>query len=466
MTRNMGYILLAALAAIVALVSGTISGGFGGFGGFGESSQSSESSESSDTSGGSDNMPKNQGSVARGFSGNWVGSWATAATATEPDVPDGHPDKSIRNVVHTSVGGTAARIQLSNRFGTEPLTITHATLALAAAPSTPTATSGTMRRLTFGRQKSVTIPPGREVTSDPVRLQVPDAADLLVTTYSPEASGPVTYHPFARQTSYLARGDRAGETDGAAYTEQSPCWRYLIAVDVWSQETDGAVVVIGDSVTDGITSSPGTNRRWTDFLARRLRTERGAPRYSVLNQGISGNRVLTDGSRRSPDNGPSGLSRLEGDVLSRTGVKTVVIQLGINDITKPPQQTDPGALVAGLEQLAQRAQDRGLRVVAATLTPFGGYPKHSSQRETVRQRVNDRIRGSAAFDSVVDFDAALRDPARPDRLRTAYDSGDHLHPSDNGYRALAEAVNLRRLENPTRPEPKTRTGLHRPPSHG
>ncbi|UGY91645.1 SGNH/GDSL hydrolase family protein [Streptomyces gobiensis] len=431
MTRNMGYALLAGLAAVVVLVSGAIFIGFGG-------------EDAASTA-----LPKRPSPAAPASSGNWVGSWATSAAAAEPNTRYGYPDRSIRNVVHTSAGGTAARIQLSNLFGTRPLTVSHATLALAAAPSAPTAASGTMRRLTFGTQNSVTIPPGGMVTSDAVRLNVPHATDLLVTTYSPTASGPVTYHPFARQTSYLAEGDKAAEIDGASFTERSPYWRYLTGVDVWTHESDGAVVVLGDSITDGITSSPGANRRWTDFLAQRLRTERDAPRYSVLNQGISGNRILTDGSRYSPNNGPSGLSRLDRDVLSRTAVKTVVIQLGINDIIKRPRQTDPDLIVAGLEQLAQQAHHRGLRVIGSTLTPFGGHRAHSARLEAVRQQVNERIRSSEAFDAVVDFDAALRDPANPVRMRAPYDSGDHLHPSDNGYRAMAQAVDLRQLKAST-----------------
>ncbi|MBB1254425.1 SGNH/GDSL hydrolase family protein [Streptomyces alkaliterrae] len=423
-SRNAGYAFLAGFAAIVVLVSTAIFVGFGG----------RETPRRANGGG---------GQAAPASSGNWVGTWATAAAASEPDAPRGHPDTSIRNIVHTSVGGTAARVQLSNLFGDRPLTIDHATLALAAAPSAPAAAPGTMRRLTFGTQESVTIPPGGTVTSDAVRLTVPHSADLLVTTYSATRSGAVTYHPFARQTSYLASGDRAAETDGSAYTTQSPYWRYVTGVDVWTTETEGAVVVIGDSITDGITSSPGANRRWPDFLAERLRTERGAPAYSVLNSGISGNRVLVDGTARFAYNGPSALARMERDALSRTGVRTVVIQLGINDILKHPGPIDPAVIVHGLERLAAQAQSRGLRVVVGTLTPFAGHRKHTPEREAARQRVNERIRASEAFDGVVDFDAALRDPAAPERMRTAYDSGDNLHPGDNGFRAMAQAVDLR-----------------------
>ncbi|QHF98248.1 SGNH hydrolase [Streptomyces sp. NHF165] len=425
----MGYALLAGLAAIVVLVSTAIFIGVG-----------------SGDSGFDDGAPQARNSAAPASSGNWVGTWSASPAAAEPHTSDGFSNMSIRNVVHTSVGGTGARIQLSNLFGNRPLTVSHATIALAAAPSNPTAAAGTMRRLTFGNKPTVTIPAGGEVTSDSVRLNVPHAADLLITTYSPTPSGPVTYHPYARQTSYVAEGDRAEDTSGTAFNKQSPYWRYLSGVDVWSAETEGAVAVLGDSITDGITSSPGANRRWTDFLAERLRTERDAPRLSVLNGGISGNRVLVDGSKFSPNNGPSALGRMNRDVLSRTGVKSVIIEMGLNDIIKPPRQRDPQKIVKGLRDLVRQAHARGLKVVGSTLTPFGGHRGYTPRMDAVRQGVNEQIRSGKVFDAYVDFDAALRDPAHPERLLAAYDSGDHLHPSDNGYRAMAQALDLKMLK--------------------
>ncbi len=291
----------------------------------------------------------------------------------------------------------------------------------------------------------MTIPVGGHVTSDPVRLNVPAAADLLVTTYSPEPSGPVTYHPWARQTNFVADGDRTEDVAGAAYDRLSPYWRYLTGVDVWSDDVQGAVAVIGDSITDGITSSPGANRRWTDFLAERLRTERDAPHYSVLNSGISGNRILVDGARFSPNNGPSALHRMHR-VLTHAGVKAVIIELGINDILKRPHQTDPQAILAGLRQLTQLAHQQGIRVVGGTLMPAVGHAGWNARLEAVRRGVNQEIRSGTVFDAVVDFDAALRDPSHPGRLRKTYDSGGHLHPSDNGYRAMAQAVDLELLK--------------------
>ncbi|MFH9421109.1 SGNH/GDSL hydrolase family protein [Streptomyces sp. NPDC017529] len=426
MSSRVGPTLLAGLAALVVLVSAVVCLGSRGDG--------------TQDPAGRDPRP----------AGRWAGTWSAAATAAEPGSLDGYAGMSIRNVVHTSIGGTSARIQLSNLYGTRPLPVSHATLALAAAPGKAAAAAGTMRRLTFSGRPAVTVPAGGAVSSDPVTLDVPAAADLLVTTYSPSPSGPATYHPYARQDSYLARGDRAGDTTGAAYTEQTPSWRYLTGVDVRNAQAEGTVVAIGDSLTDGITSTTGANHRWTDFLAARLRTERGAPRYGVLNQGISGNRLLIDGSRYSPNNGPGVLSRLERDALSRTGVKAVIVEIGLNDLFKSPRQLDPEKLAEGMREIVRQARERGLRVIGSTLTPFGGHPAYQPELDTVRKALNAKIRAGQVYDQYADFDEALRDPGDPVRLRPAYDSGDHLHPSDAGYRAMADAIDLRQLKGAVR----------------
>ncbi|EST36878.1 hypothetical protein N566_15995 [Streptomycetaceae bacterium MP113-05] len=436
MTRNLGYALLAGLAALAVLVATAFFADFG---------QGTGVRDRGDT-------PAYGADGARTDSaGGWVGTWAAAPAAGEPGTRNGFADTSVRNIVHTSVGGTRTRIHLSNLFGEKPLTFTRATLALAAAPSSPTAKAGTMRQLTFDGRPSVTVPPGERATSDAVRLNLPSAADLLVTAYAPTTSGPVTFHNHARQTNYAGRGDLTGSVAGTDFTEQSPYWRWLTGVDVWTTEADGAVVVLGDSITDGITSSAGANHRWTDFLAERLRTEPDAPRYSVLNAGISGNRILTEGVDHSPNNGPSALHRLQRDALSRTGVEVLAVELGLNDILKYPQQLDADRIVTGLQELTRRAHAQGVRVVGGTLTPSGGHRGYEPREEAVRQAVNERIRSGDVFDAVVDFDAALRDPANPQRLRSVFDSGDHLHPSDNGYRAMAYAVALAALKGA--PEP-------------
>lgn len=357
--------------------------------------------------------------------------------------------RSVRNVVHASVGGTSARITLSNLYGQSPLTITHASIAVAYADNTPAADADTMRRLTFGGSPAVVIPAGRQVLSDAVRIVVPQGSDVLVTTYSPSSSGPVTYHPHARQISYVAQGDRTEDATGAGYTEQVPYWRYLTALDVLSNESDGTVVAFGDSLTDGITSTQGANHRWTDVLSQRLRTaiESGQdlPRYSVVNQGISGNQILADGLGRPADN-PSGLLRFSRDALDRTNVKVVVIDLGVNDILRNPQLADPDKILDGLRTLVREAHSRGIKVIGATLMPFQGHRGYTPAREAVRQQVNAEIRSGRVYDAVVDFDKALRDPYNPRRLRSDYDSGDHLHPSDKGYARMADVFDLEDLK--------------------
>lgn len=394
--------------------------------------------------------PHHGTAVAPASTGTWVGAWSTSPAGAEPGTEtDGMAGRSVRNVVHAGTGGTSARVTLSNLYGQSPLTITHATIAVAAADNTAAAAAETMRRLTFDGSTTVVIPAGGQTVSDAVRVTVPLGADVLVTTYSPTPSGPVTYHPHAQQVSYVAEGDHTEDATAAGYTEQTPYWRYLTALDVLSNESDGTVVALGDSITDGITSTVGANRRWTDVLGERLRTavESGAdlPRYSVVNQGISGNQVLADGLGRPADN-QSGLGRFGRDVLSRTNVKVVVIDLGVNDILRNPKLADPAKVTAGLRTLVRQAHARGLRVVGATLMPFQGHRGYTPAREAVRQQINAEIRSGRVYDAVVDFDKALRDPYDPRRLRSYYDSGDHLHPSDQGFRKMAEVFDLRELK--------------------
>ncbi|MBE1495270.1 lysophospholipase L1-like esterase [Amycolatopsis lexingtonensis] len=388
------------------------------------------------TTAGSANPESALPNLAQHSVGGWVGTWAAAPASAVANTPDGYPGFSIRNVVHTSAGGGRARVHLSNAFGAAPLTFGHVTLAVQS--DGPDAVPGTLRELTFGGAPGVVVPAGAEALSDPAELRVPADANLLVTTYVPTKSGPVTYHPAAAQTSYFTRaGDFAASESGVPYTEQTSVWHYVSGVDVQGG-AEASIVALGDSITDGVGSQTGANHRWPDYLADRLHG-----RFGVLNAGISANRLLLDVPGSGA--GQNALSRFDRDVLSVGGVRTLIVLEGINDIQQTPHQTDPDAITSAYRQLVAQAHARGIRVVGATLTPFKGWRVYDETLEATRQAVNAFIRTGGVFDAVADFDAAVRDPADPLTLLPAYDSGDHLHPGDAGYERMAAAVRLDRL---------------------
>ncbi|MGH8921988.1 MAG: SGNH/GDSL hydrolase family protein, partial [Actinomycetes bacterium] len=292
--------------------------------------------------------------------------------------------------------------------------------------------------LTFGGMSTVVVPAGAEVLSDPAPVRVPADADLLVTTFVPTPSGPVTYHPAAQQTSFFTRnGDFAAEESGASFTEQTTVWHYVSEVDVQGT-APGAVVTLGDSITDGVGSTPGADHRWPDYLSDRLHG-----RLGVLNAGISANRLLLDVPGSGA--GRNALARFADDVLSVGGVRTLIVLEGINDIQQDPHQTDPEMIISAQRQLVAQAKARGIRVIGATLTPFKGWKVYDETLERTREAVNTFIRTSGVYDGVADFDAAIRNPADPLAMLPAYDSGDHLHPGDAGYARMAAAVDLNRL---------------------
>jgi lysophospholipase L1-like esterase len=367
----------------------------------------------------------------------WVGTWAAAPSSAVPGTENGYPNYSLRNIVHVSAGGKEVRIRLSNAYGRTPVLFGQVTVALATGPDTPGAVPGSMRTLTFGGARSITAPPGADVISDGVALTVPADSDLLVSVYTPEPGGPVTHHGLAMQNSYFTReGNHTASESAAPFRERTGSWHYVSGVDVRSSTLRGSVVALGDSITDGANSTWGANLRWPDQLADRINTRMG-----VLNAGISGNRLLLDGEWA----GPNALSRLNRDVLTQSGVRSVIVFEGINDIQQTPHQTDPQKIIAALRQIAQRAHDRGLRVIGATITPFKGWYSYTEELEAVRQAVNAFIRSSTDFDAVVDFDQVIRDPADPQRIRPEYDEGDHLHPGDRGFEAMALAVRVATL---------------------
>ncbi|MEV7628237.1 SGNH/GDSL hydrolase family protein [Actinoplanes sp. NPDC089786] len=388
---------------------------------------------------------------------SWTTAWGTAPAAAVGGVQQGYAGFTIRNVVHTTVGGNKVRIHLSNRYGTKPVLFGHVTVAVSAHrggqwdgtidQSDGAAAPGTMREVLFGGSASFTVPAGADAISDPVALKVGADRDLLVSVWTPEPSGTVTYHPAAMQDSVFSRGpaDHAGDESAAAFGERTQVWHYLSGVDV--SGGPGTVVALGDSITDGVTSTFNANRRWTDYLARRL-ANGPQPDYGIANSGISGNRVLLDCGYPNwtiyQGCGESAQNRLPSDVLLRAGVRSVIIFEGVNDIQQDPHQTDPAKIIAGLEQITTQARDQGLRVVGATIMPFRGWSTWTPELEATRVAVNEWIRTTFAG-SLADFDATTRDPADPSRMLPAYDSGDHLHPNDAGDLAMARVVPLGRL---------------------
>ncbi|MFE6778981.1 GDSL-type esterase/lipase family protein [Streptomyces sp. NPDC057702] len=380
----------------------------------------------------------------------WSGTWAASTSGLPPVRPGEEPgggwrNRTLRLVVHTSLGGPRARIRLANTFAATPVDVAHASLAVREAGATAAAEPVP---LTFDGRPEARIAAGAQVFSDPVDLAVPPEADLLVSLHLPGAVTAAPVHAQANQRSYLSpadSGDHTGDRVGPAFTASLTTWPYLTGVDVAGGP--GSVVALGDSITDGERSTPGANRRWPDVLARRLLGRPTGPRYGVLGHGIAANRVVTDrypGDGVSADvGGVSAQHRLERDVLAQTGVRAVIVFEGVNDVRSG---TTTDAVTAGLRAIADRAHGRGLRVLAATLAPCEGFADCTPAVDARREAVNAFVRRHrGTFDAVLDFDAVLRDPDRPRRLLPGYDSGDHLHPNEAGLRALGDSVDLRLL---------------------
>lgn len=374
----------------------------------------------------------------------WVATWA-AAPAADTTV---FGDQTLRLVAKVTRGGDTVRIRLSNAFGREPLRIAAAGIGVQGLGASLVA--GTSRALRFGGGDAIAIPPGAVVVSDPVSLRMEAGSSLAVSLRLVRAAAPSTVHFFASQTSYAAPAAEVAGEDGNPFTTKLLSWPYLERIEVLASTPAPVVVAFGDSITDGFKSSLDANTRWPDVLARRLAL--AGKRMSVVNAGISGNRIWHDAPAEIARLGPNGLSRFDRDVLSVSGVTHVVVLLGINDIGLPGARNLPGEavtseqVIAGLQQFAERAHARGVKLIAGTLMPFDGSTTpgyYSAANEAKRQAVNAWIRGAnGVLDGVIDFDRATRDPAQPSRLQPAFDSGDHLHPNDAGYRAMGEAVDL------------------------
>jgi lysophospholipase L1-like esterase len=389
-----------------------------------------------------------------GFSGasHWVATWGASPAPQLPEdqMLNAHlefSDQTLREIIHTSIGGEMVRVRLSNIFGKQSLEMGAVHLAVRGKGSEIAVESD--RPLTFGGHTAVTIPPNAIVVSDAVKLSVQPDSDLAISIYVPNQALGSGIHYSAEQTSYITKGN---QVNAPSFPEPVPIksWIFLAGVDVEAPRAAAALMAFGDSITDGARSTPDMNRRWPNVLATRLLARKGHE-MGIVDAGIGGNRILHD-AQTNIGFGVNALARFDRDALDQPGVKYVVVMEGINDLghagsSAPVSETvSADDLIAGLQQLIKKAHDRGVKIYGATLTPFegtvfAGY--FSAEKELKRKALNEWIRTGNAFDGVIDFDMAVRDPAHPDRILPAYDSGDHLHPGDAGYKAMADSIDLK-----------------------
>lgn len=392
---------------------------------------------------------------ARGEAANWIATWAappvppSVATGPLPASPM-FKNQTIRQVVRISAGGNRVRIRFTNEYGTKPLVIGAARVALADQKGSPK--EGADKPLTFAGKTTAVIPEGAPLLSDPLDLPVMALSSLSISVYLPEDTGPCTCHDTGMQTAYVS--DTGDFTDKAFTPKQTmPARAFLSGVEVETTAPAKAIVVFGDSISDGMGSTVDANRRWPDLLAEKLAARDPAKAWGIVNQGISGNRVLNDGA------GQSALGRFDRDVLAVPGVAYVILFEGINDLgisfgdfngpmaerfksLQPAHKATAEAMIAGYRQLIDRAHAKGLKIYGATIAPYEGTGYYSTEGNAVRETINKWIRTSGAFDAVLDFDAVFRDPARPTQVADGLHAGDHLHGSDAGYAALAKSIDL------------------------
>ncbi|SDI09785.1 SGNH/GDSL hydrolase family protein [Paraburkholderia phenazinium] len=379
---------------------------------------------------------------------HWVDAWAASPDSAGPPLAA----STLRQVVRTSIGGAAVRIRLSNLYGSGPITL--GPVHIAAHASGSSIRPGTDHALTFGGKTTVTIAKGAEVLSDPAAFPVSALEELAVTLYVAPGAGATTTHLLGQQTAFIARGADAtaalslpdGKAAAKPNADPDDSRYFLTDVQVAATPQAHTLVALGDSITDGAGSTEDRNARWPDALAARLHADPAFATVAVVDAGIAGNRILHNGA--DPFLGPSALSRFERDAIDTSGVHWILLLEGINDIAAADVLKTPEAnvsaeqIIGGMKVLIARAHAKHLKIWGATLTPFAGAnaPFYTAAGEAKRAAVNRWIRTAGAFDAVVDFDQAVRDPAHPDRLLPAFDSGDHVHPNDAGYQAMAAAI--------------------------
>jgi lysophospholipase L1-like esterase len=383
---------------------------------------------------------------------HWVVTWGASPApqlADETQMRDAKlvfENQTLREIVHTSIGSNTVRVRLSNAYGKQTVEVGAAHIALRAKGSEIAA--GSDRALTFGGRPTVSIPPNALVLSDPVKLDIPATGDLAISIFLPKAATGAGIHYSAQQTSYIAPGN-VTDTASISNATTMTSWVFLTGVDVLAPESASAVVAFGDSITDGARSTVDANHRWPDILANRL--QHSGKKVAVLDAGIGGNRILHDATSNIRF-GVNALARFDRDVLAQPGVKYVIVLEGINDLghagtSAPASETvSSDDLIAGFKQMIERAHEKGLKIFGATITPFEGtvFPGYfTPEKEAKRKAVNEWIRTGRAFDGVIDFEKAIRDPQNPNRVLPAYDGGDHLHPGDAGYQAMGTAIDLR-----------------------
>lgn len=371
----------------------------------------------------------------------WLTTWATSPSTlpNQDDPVDSPQEQTFRLIVHPSASGNSVRIRLSNTHGNGPVTIGAATIARQAQGSS--IQNGSSASLSFSGQSSVTIPKGAVSFSDPLSYPVIAMANLSISLYLPEDPGFLTAHALSNQTNYIAAsGDQTSSLNLIDATE-TPAWHLLTAIDVIGGVSRSAIAVVGDSITDGWGSTPSANQRWPNHFTKRLFANSEAKRFAVVNAGISGNRVTTEGNALFGENLQA---RFERDVLALSKVTHMVLMEGINDIGMSPNANliSSTQIIAGYRQVITRAHARGIKVIGATLTPYEGAAYYTAEGEAVRQEVNAFIRRGGEFDGVIDFEVAVQDPANPNRILPEF-TEDNLHPNDAGYAAMANIVDLK-----------------------
>jgi lysophospholipase L1-like esterase len=365
-------------------------------------------------------------------------SQAVSPYQQQRGLPASIEDQTVRMIAHTTIGGRALRIEISNMANVQPLEIGSAHVALDKGDGA--ILPGTDRAVKFSGNESFVVPPGALFLSDPVDLNLAPFSDLAISLYLPKNTGSPTNHTMGLHTAYISKGNVTGSE---AMPEPTKTYSYLwlTGVDVLAPPESYAIVALGDSITDGFTTTLDGNTAWPALLATRLAANKATRNVAVLNQGISGNQVVRDGA------GVSALARFDRDVLGRPGVKWLILLEGINDINIRGRSTGPDALtsdelIAGYRQIIERAHMNGIKVVGATIMPEEGVPTASERGEEIRQTVNRWIRVKGNFDAVVDFDLVVQDGSHPARINPAFDPGDHIHPNDAGNRAMADAFDL------------------------